>query len=652
MLSFAAPSSPPPKIASWVLDHTANGNQAEFLVVLSDQADLTHAAALPTKAEKGRYVRDTLWNKAQATQAPLLQWLRANTIEHRSYYIVNMIWVKGTLEIAQALAARADVARIEGNPEIHNVVPEPGGATLAPDETQAAAAIEPGITYTHADQVWALGYTGQGIVVAGGDTGYRWDHNALKPHYRGWNGTSADHNYNWHDSVHSNGGANPCGFNSPVPCDDQGHGTHTMGTAIGDDGAGNQIGMAPGAKWIGCRNMDANNGTPARYIECMEFFLAPYPLNGTPAQGDPKKAPDISTNSWGCPTSEGCSVNDLKAAAEAQRVAGIMMVVAAGNGGNNGCSTVSDQPGTLEAVYSIGALNTGADTLASFSSKGPVTLDGSNRMKPDLCAPGTNTRSSYNTSTTAYANLSGTSMATPHVAGAVALLWSAQPSLRNDVAATENVLNQTAVHRNPPVGSLCDPIGTTSPNNVFGYGRLDVKAAVDRALLLPTLLSAVSRKTHPGAGNFDINLPFDGSGVECRSSSGNHTLVFTFNNNVTSGNATVTSGTGSAGTPAFSGKTMTVNLTGVTSPQTITVKLSGVTDTSSQVLPDTSVNMGVLPGDTTGEGSVNSADISQTKSKSGQRVDSTNFRNDVTVDGSLNSADISLVKSKSGTALP
>ena len=88
---------------------------------------------------------------------------------------------------------------------------------------------------------------------------------------------------------------------SPEPCDDFFHGSHTIGTAIGDDGGINQIGMAPGAKWIGCRNMDQGNGTPARYIECMEFFLAPYPLGCTPNEGDPTKAPDITTNSWGCP---------------------------------------------------------------------------------------------------------------------------------------------------------------------------------------------------------------------------------------------------------------------------------------------------------------------------------------------------------------
>lgn len=523
LVGIAAPSSVDVtgKIAPWVLEHSAYGGQAEFLVVLSDQANLSHVTALRTKTEKGRYVRDTLWKKAQATQAPVLQWLRANHIEHRSYYIVNMIWIRASIEVAQVLAARPDVAWIEGNPEIHNVVPEPDTAAATPDQPQQVAAIEAGINYTHAPQVWALGYTGQGIVVAGADTGYRWDHNALKAHYRGWNGASADHNYNWHDSVHSNAGANPCGFNSPVPCDDLGHGTHTMGTAVGDDGAGNQIGMAPGAKWIGCRNMDAGNGTPARYIECMEFFLAPYPLNGTTAQGDPNRAPDISTNSWDCPASEGCSVNDLKMAAEAQRAAGIMMVVAAGNGGNSGrndCSTVNEQPGTLEAVYSIGALNTGTDTLASFSSKGPVTLDGSNRLKPDLCAPGTNTRSAYNTSTTAYANLSGTSMAAPHVAGAVALLWSAQPSLRNDVDATENILNQRAVHVSPPSGSLCDPIGTTSPNNVFGYGRLNIEAAVDLDNVPPvTTITAPVAKEYLHSDFFVINYSVtdgNGSGVK------------------------------------------------------------------------------------------------------------------------------------------
>ncbi len=658
LLSLAAmtPSGPPHqgsvsgKITPWVLERTAHGVQAEFLVVLADQADLAGAAVLPTKEAKGHMVRDSLWTKAQTTQAPIVSLLAARKVEYRSYYIVNAIWVKGDRGLANELAARPDVLRLEGNPVIHNVIPQP--SSEAPTQPQTPEAVESGITYTKAPQVWALGYTGQGIVIGGADTGIRWTHNALKPHYRGWNGTTADHNYNWHDSIHDSTG-NVCGNDAVAPCDDNGHGTHTIGTAVGDDGGTNQIGMAPGAKFIGCRNMNAGDGTPARYLECMEFFLAPYPIGGTPAQGDSTKAPDVTTNSWTCPSSEGCSTNTLQAGVEAQRAAGIEMVAAAGNSGSN-CSTISDPPSFYQAIYTIGALNTGADTIAAFSSRGPITADGSNRRKPDICAPGTNTRSAYRTSDTTYTSLSGTSMATPHIAGAVTLLLSAQPLLKHDTARIEQFLNDNAVHLNPPVGSLCDAVGTTWPNNVFGYGRVDIKAAVDKALILLQMTGAVSRKTHGGAGSFDITLPLSGTpGVECRSSGGNHTLVFTFTNNVVSGSASVTAGTGSvSGSPTFSGNTLTVNLTGVTDAQNITVSLNGVTDSFAQVLPSTPVTMSVLPGDTTADGTVNSADISQTKSQSGNTVDGSNFREDVTVDGTLNSADISLVKSKSGSALP
>src|SRR5438132_5723499 len=374
------------KIASWVMQHTANGQQAEFFVVLADQADLSGAASLSTKAEKGRYVYQMLLSKSQTTQAPILQWLNESKIEYQSFYIINAILVKGNRQIAEALAAFPGVASIEGNPVIHNNLPQPGPVEESPSRP---ATIEPGINYTHAPQVWALGYTGQNIVIASADTGVRWTHNALKPHYRGWDGVNANHNFNWHDSIHSGGGA--CGPNSLFPCDDFFHGSHTTGTAIGDDGAGNQIGMAPGAKWIGCRNMDQGNGTPARYIECMEFFLAPYPVNGNPNQGDPLKAPDVTSNSWVCPASEGCSANTLQAAVEAQAPAGIMMVAGAGPDGSN-CSTVMYPPAIYEASYTVGALNTGTDSIAGFSSRGPVTVDGSGRIKPDITAPGTGTR--------------------------------------------------------------------------------------------------------------------------------------------------------------------------------------------------------------------------------------------------------------------
>ena len=476
--------APVQKIAPWVMEHTANGQQVEFFVVLADQADLSPAANLQTKTEKGRFVYQTLLEKAQSTQAPMLQWLRDRHIESQSFYIVNAILVKGDRQLAETLAARPDVAHVTGNPHIHNDLPERGPVEQSPLQRRGPAtpaAVEPGITYTHAPDVWALGFHGETIVIAGADTGIRWTHNALKPHYRGWDGANANHNFNWHDSIHDSVG-NPCGNDSPEPCDDFFHGSHTIGTAIGDDGGTNQIGMAPGAKWIGCRNMDQGDGTPARYIECMEFFLAPYPLDCTPNEGDPALAPDITTNSWGCPVSEGCVIGDeLQAAVEAQEAAGIQMVVAAGNSGSS-CSTVSDPPSFYEASYTVGALNTGTDSIASFSSRGPVTRDGSNRTKPDITAPGTNTRSCDNTCDSCYTTASGTSMATPHIAGAMALLWSAIPSLQHQIQASRDALNSTTVQI---LDAQCGP--ATPPNNVYGWGRIDIAAAVGTPPPTPTV---------------------------------------------------------------------------------------------------------------------------------------------------------------------
>jgi len=519
------------KIAPWVMEHTANGQQAEFLVVLADQADLSGAAALPTKNEKGRYVRDALRNKSQATQGPLLQLLSERGLEHQSFFIINAILVKGSRETAEMLAARSDVARVEGNPQIRNLLPQPGPVADGSSQPGAPETIEPGINYTHAPSVWALGFTGQNIVVASADTGVRWTHNALKPHYRGWDGVTADHDYNWHDSIHSGGGV--CGPDSPQPCDDFFHGSHTTGTAIGDDGGANQIGMAPGAKWMACRNMDVGVGTPARYIECMEFFLAPYPVGGDPSQGDPTKAPDITINSWGCPTSEGCSVNTLQAAVAGQAAAGIMMVVAAGNSGSS-CSTTIDPPSFYAASYTAGALNTGTDTIAFFSSRGPVTVDGSGRIKPDITAPGTGTRSASNSSDNAYTFADGTSMATPHIAGAMALLWSAIPGLQNQIDASRAALNDAAVHI---ASTAC---GTTGPpNNVYGWGRVDIFAAVTSATPTPTptptpgpiTLSARGRKvggintvrlTWSGATSTNVDVYRDGVVIVTTANDGSH----------------------------------------------------------------------------------------------------------------------------------
>jgi hypothetical protein len=141
--------------------------------------------------------------------------------------------------------------------------------------------------------------------------------------------------------------------------------------------------------------------------------------------------------------------------------------------------------------------------------------------------------------------------------------------------------------------------------------------------------------------------------VECRSSGGSHTLVFTFTNGIIGGSASVTSGVGSiAEAPVFSGNTMTVNLAGVADIQRIAVTLSGVTDSFAQVLPATTVSVNMLIGDTNGDRTVNAGDALQTRSRSGQAAAAANFRNDVNADGVINSGDSLSVRRRSGASLP
>ena len=445
-----------------------DSGRLDVIVLLREQADLSAAAHLETKEQKGRFVWDTLVRTAQRTQGPLLEWLASRGSYAQRFYIVNAVRVVADVATLDAVAQRADVWKIERNPRIYGLMNTVRGGSY-----EAPFAIEPGVNAVNAPAVWALGYNGAGIVIAGQDTGYQWDHPALKEHYRGWDASTstANHDYNWHDAIHSGGGG--CGANATAPCDDNAHGTHTMGTACGDDGAGNQVGVAPGAKFICARNMDQGNGTPATYIECFEFFLAPYPVGGTPLQGNPALAPHVTTNSWACPPSEGCAATSLLLACQAQRAAGIVTVGAAGNSGS-GCSTCADPLGIYDEVWTIGAYNLGTSAIAGFSSRGPVTVDGSNRMKPDVCAPGTGVRSCVPGN--GYAGgWSGTSMATPHAAGTVALLLDAHPALIGQVDMIEAVLNNTAAHIN---SASCSSSGTW-PNNVYGHGFVNVLDAVN-----------------------------------------------------------------------------------------------------------------------------------------------------------------------------
>lgn len=479
------------KIDARVFADKAEGQSASFLVVMRERADLAEAEAIADKAEKGRFVYETLRSQAESSQAPVRERLAMLGVPFRSFFLVNMLEVEADHSVALELAGRPDVAAVAAN-RFAALSPDPlvpaTEAFAVPGASRLALdAVEPNLSKIRAPEVWSRGFTGQGIVVGLADTGFSWGHPALKARYRGFDGTAVSHDYNWHDAVHNATAGNPCGSDAASPCDDDGHGTETAGLAVGDGGPGNQIGVAPGARFMGCRNMDQGVGTPARYTECFQFFLAP--TDGFSANPRPDLAPHVISNSWGCPPSEGCTdPNILKGVVENVRAAGIFVVVAAGNAGP-GCSTISDVPAIYDASFSVGATNL-SDAIASFSSRGTVALDGSNRLKPDICAPGVNVRTCAMPNT--YRTISGTSASTPQVAGAVALLWSAAPRMVGQPAATADLLRQTAVGltSTQDCGGLS---GAEVPNAVFGFGRLDVAAA---ALAMPARANLVVPPHH------------------------------------------------------------------------------------------------------------------------------------------------------------
>lgn len=498
--SFILPSRLEPGLAQpewqsrvdpWVLEKAALG-KTEFLVSLTEQSDLSGAAALETRAAKGRYVYEQLNQTAQRTQAPLLRRLQAAGVAFRPYWIANLVWVRGDTALIQELAQRPEVAHIYANPWVELDLP-PSDAAGEITGPAAVAQIEPNITRVRADEVWAAGFTGQGVVVGGQDTGYSWEHPALKNQYRGWDAATdtAVHDYSWHDAIHTDnpysGGPNECGFDSLVPCDDNGHGTHTMGIMVGDDGAGNQIGMAPGARWIGCRNMENGWGSPETYLECYQWFVAPTDLNN--ANPRPDLAPQVINNSWSCPPDEGCTDPlVLLEAVQNVRAAGILTVHSAGNSGP-ACSTV-DTPAAIYAESFTVGNTTLEDTISSSSSRGPVTIDGSGRMKPDVSAPGTRIRSSRGDT---YTYLSGTSMAGPHVAGLAALVISAQPLLGGQISQLEQILRESAVPLTTVTPCGEEIAGASIPNNTFGWGRIDALQAINYHALDVEVNPAVSR---------------------------------------------------------------------------------------------------------------------------------------------------------------
>lgn len=435
----------------------ADPARATVWVSMRQVAPLARAATVRNWKTRGEVVTNDLQATAATSQASLQAFLASRKIPFKSFWIVNSLKVSAERSVIEEIARRPDVARIVPD-GVFQIPPIQRGSK--PPQIQEA---EWGLHNIRAPEVWdTFGVRGEGIVVANIDTGVELSHSALVNQYRGNAGGSFDHSYNWFDPT------GICGSPENGPCDNAQHGTHTMGTMVGDDLAGNQIGVAPQARWIAAKGCEDLFCSFDALMSSGQWLLAPTDVNGQNPRPDLR--PNIINNSW----SGGPADPFFQGIVQAWVAAGIFPAFAASNAGPFCGSTGS--PGDYPESYAMGAYDIN-NVIAEFSSRGPSLFDGA--IKPDISAPGVDVRSAVPGN--GYDFFSGTSMATPHVAGSVALLWSAAPSLIGDVASTRELLDQTAI--DTPDFS-CG--GDEDDNAVYGEGRVDIFSAVEQAPRGPT----------------------------------------------------------------------------------------------------------------------------------------------------------------------
>lgn len=304
-----------------------------------------------------------------------------------------------------------------------------------------------------APTAWRQGARGKGVTVANVDTGVDVANPNLASKFRGYdpdNGFTQETNY--YDAYAAN---RKVGSRDRQPVDDVGHGTHTMGTMVGDDGVGSPIGIAPDAKFIAARGLTKKGGDVVSLLKSMQWVVAPKDHWG---QEHPEKGADIVNNSWGGMTAD----FDFTAALRNMADAGVVNVFAAGNAGRFAPDQTLGDPGMWEDVVTVGAVDRHGD-VTDFSSKGPspVTRD----YKPDVVAPGHQVVSALPGGTREA--WSGTSMATPHVAGALAVvdsLLEKKGQAPLDLDDAKFVLKR-----------MTKDVGPKGPDNASGYGLVDLR---------------------------------------------------------------------------------------------------------------------------------------------------------------------------------
>ena len=412
------------------------GGTIPVIVEMSKQANPAVAAATVPRRQRvarRRAVRDALEmlaNQDQTGVRALLAREQGLGSARRviPFWVINGLSVHATEPVIRRLAARSDVKEVRLDRSIRGPRPLQPAAGPAPTTSTTS---EWNIDQIRAPEVWALdpNYSGVGTVVGSFDTGVDVTHPDLASRYRG------NHGISWFD---------PYGQHA-TPFDANGHGTHTTGTAVGGDASGANIGVAPGAKWIAAKGFnDFGFGSVSAFHQIFQWFLAP--------GGDPANAPDVVNASWAFEET-GC-ITEFRADILALRAAGIFPSFAAGNDGPDDGSVRS--PGAEPESFTVGATDL-FDDVAFFSARGPSPCGGI--VKPDVSAPGDFIVSAYPGND--YLIASGTSMATPHITGAVAVLRSINPALTVDELAAALTLGAV-------------DLGDTGPDNSFGAGRLDL----------------------------------------------------------------------------------------------------------------------------------------------------------------------------------
>ena len=436
---------------------------ATYLIILKEQADLSAAYEIEDWEERGWYVYNTLREVANNSQAELLTMLRssADVTHYQPYFIVNAIHVTSGVAALDAVAAHPGVDRVEAERIV--AIPEP-------EITNGVLAPEWGVEIIRATEVWDnLNVFGAGVVLATIDTGVQYDHPALEDKYRGT--ATGSHDFNFFD---------PAGICAGTVCDNNGHGTHVTGTMVGDDGGANQIGVAPQAQWIAAKGCESNSCSDASLLASAEWMLAPCAFGDVPGSPscDPNMRPHVVNNSWGGPGGD----DWYQPSVDAWRAAGMIPIFSAGNSGP-GSGTIGSPSDYCNAM-SIGGTNS-SDGMYNDSSRGPGAFPDCTD-KPDVSAPGQGVRSSVPTNS--YATFNGTSMASPHVSGCVALMMSVAPML--DYDQVYDILTTTA-----------EDLGAPGFNYDYGHGRIDCYEAVLAAQVLagPT-------------GTLDGQVTADGSG--------------------------------------------------------------------------------------------------------------------------------------------